>query len=267
MNLNSASINDDIRALFDLVYQGRLPDDIIHFFSDGYLFCLYKDLEDKTKLRPIIIPTALRRIIASHINIAYRQRFALRLLPHNLALGIDGGMDFVVKTTQLQIEKYIQRPQESNPPQLPSRLVIFLDLINMFNRVSREELMHIISEEFPELLPLARLLYGRSVNVHHRWEDGSWRMIDMSEGLSQGCPLSILFAALVLDRVIRPLDGMLRERAAARLANGDEGDDGYGSVTHTQAYVDDGRWYILRAPCGCEILHDKLCAASQAPRL
>ena len=48
----------------------------------------------------------------------------------------------------------------------------------------------------------------------------------MEEGASQGCPLSPLFASFVVARLLEPIDGLLRERAAARLDNGDTGDDG-----------------------------------------
>ena len=92
--------------------------------------------------------------------------------------------------------------------------------------------MESIRVSFPELLPLSHLLYGTTGSVHYRWEDGSWRIIEILEGVNQGFPLSALFAALVLDRVTHPLDSMLHKRAQERVANGDYGDDGQGSVTN-----------------------------------
>ncbi|KAL7529537.1 hypothetical protein ACHAXR_009934, partial [Thalassiosira sp. AJA248-18] len=176
------------------------------------------------------------------LNIA-EKRFAMTLLPFNYAVGVEGGMDFIIKSMQLSIEKFIQLPQQrqldSDQPSVPTRAAVFIDLTNMFNSVSREELLDVIRVHYPELIPLARMLYSAPGTVHHRWEDGTWRTIDMIEGVNQGCPLSALFAAFVLDRVLRPLDLMLKERAAARLSAGDLGDDGYGSVTHLFGYVDD----------------------------
>ena len=61
----------------------------------------------------------------------------------------------------------------------------------------------------------------------------------MKEGVNQGCPLSAIFAAFVLDRVLQPLDKLLQERAKARLENGDLGDDSMGSITNISAWVDD----------------------------
>jgi hypothetical protein len=45
----------------------------------------------------------------------------------------------------------------------------------------------------------------------------------MEEGVSQGCPLSPIFASLVVSTLLQPLDIKLRERAATRLRNGDQG--------------------------------------------
>ena len=76
--------------------------------SDQYVpFCLHKDEKDLSKLQPIGVPTPLQRIITNHIAWAYRRKFALDLLPFNYAIGIDSGMFFVVKASQLSVEQYI----------------------------------------------------------------------------------------------------------------------------------------------------------------
>jgi hypothetical protein len=54
----------------------------------------------------------------------------------------------------------------------------------------------------------------------------------MEEGTSQGCPLSPLFASLVVARLLEPIDCLLRERVATRLANGDTGNDSQGGISH-----------------------------------
>jgi len=77
------TINDDLQFVFDLIYKSKLPENIKRYFTDVYLFCLHKDLRDPTKLRPLGIPTAIRRLIASHVARTLRQKFANHLLPYN----------------------------------------------------------------------------------------------------------------------------------------------------------------------------------------
>ena len=221
----------------DLIYRGRVPPDARQYLRDTYLFCLHKDPGDPSKLRPLGIPLALRRLVASHVAISFRHRFARHLLPYNFAVGVGGGMDFIVKAMQLAINRYIKVPQAAGVT--PTRAALFVDFKNMFNLVSRKALFAIVSQRYPELLPLLTLLYSEAGTVHLKWADGSWRTISMFEGLNQGCPLSVVFAIMVLHEVLAPLDDLLQERAAVRLAAGDWGDDGHGSVTHLMGYVDD----------------------------
>jgi len=61
----------------------------------------------------------------------------------------------------------------------------------------------------------------------------------MKEGVSQGCPLSPLFASFIVARLLLPIDSLLRERTATRLASGAPGDDGFGGISHLLGFVDD----------------------------
>ena len=65
--------------------------------------------------------------------------------------------DALAKARQLTMERYTQGPQEQN--ECPSRAMIFFDFINMFNEMSREELLTKIAERYPEMLTLSMLLY------------------------------------------------------------------------------------------------------------
>jgi hypothetical protein len=107
---------------------------IVPFFNSTYLFCLEKDPNDKSKLRPIGVPTAIRRLLASHISKTSRVKFARHLLPYNYAIGVPGGMDFIVKAIQLQVDRFITQPQLLGDS--PTRCLISLDLRNMFNEIS-----------------------------------------------------------------------------------------------------------------------------------
>ena len=105
-----AAINQSLRILFQCIYNQKIGKKMEAFFTNSYLF-LYKDVIDPHAMRPIGIPTALQRILANHLAMVLRKQFAAHLLPHNFAVGIDGGMDFVIKTAQLLVKKYITKPQ------------------------------------------------------------------------------------------------------------------------------------------------------------
>ena len=236
-NQDVETTNNNLQHIFNLVYQGKIPPRARHFFTDTYLFCIHKDEHDNRKLRPIGIPTAIRRIIATHVAQTWKDKFALHLLPYNFAVGIPNGMDFIVKSMQLSIERFIEQPQQHNTT--PTRAAVFVDLTNMFNSVSRAELFDIIATDFPELYNLTKLLYEDHGTVHYKWNQTKWKHIDMKDGVNQGCPLSPIFATLVLHRVLKPLALQLEQRAAERLRQGNPGDDGYGSLAHLFAYMDD----------------------------
>ncbi len=227
----------NIQCLFQLIFEGSIPTEAKHFFTDTYLFCLHKDEMDKRKLRPIGIPTAIRRIISRHIAQHWKEKFALHLLPYNYAVGIPNGMDYIVKSMQLSIEKFIKQPQTQN--QLPTRAAVFIDLTNMFNSVSRTELFNTIAQHFPELHAFTTLFYAEPGQVHYKWKDTTWKQLYMEEGVNQGCPLSPIFATLVLHEILQPLAKQLQHRAQERLNNNIPGDDGFGSLAHLFAYMDD----------------------------
>jgi len=90
---------------------------------------------------------------------------------------------FHLKSMQLSIKKFIVSPQLIE--ESPSRAAIFVDLTNMFNAVSREELFDIINTDFPELSPLTHLLYSKHGDVFFKWNQDSWRSLQMKEGVNQ----------------------------------------------------------------------------------
>ncbi len=105
---------NDIQFIFKKIYQNNIPPTITRYFTDVYLFCLNKDPTDPSKLRPLGIPTAIRRLIATHVARTFKKKFVYHLFPYNFAVGIEDGANFVVKAMQLAVEKYIDTPQQTN---------------------------------------------------------------------------------------------------------------------------------------------------------
>eukprot|EP00956_Cyclotella_meneghiniana_P032064 scaffold86358_cov47-Cyclotella_meneghiniana.AAC.5 len=225
-----------LAKLFSNVANGHLPPKFQAALRRTYLVALEKDPDDKLKLRPLGVPSAIRRIATAAVLTEYSSVLADHLLPYNFAIGVSGGCDVIIKSMQLGVDKYITE-RESNGD-LPTRSLVSLDLINMFNAISREELREIIANDFPALESFADMLYEEDGETYVRMGDGSWAIIPVTEGFSQGCPLSPVFAALVLNAIITKIQPELEARARTRLRNGEKGDDGKGSVALLMAFVE-----------------------------
>ena len=72
----------------------------------------------------------------------------------------------------------------------------------MFNSTSRQKLRHVVAEDFPDLLPVVEILYANKKQTMVKLEDGSWAAINVVEGFSRGCPLSHVFAGIVLNHIL-----------------------------------------------------------------
>ncbi len=108
-----------------------------------------------------------------------------RLIHYNYACRIDGGMDFIIKAMQLSFKCHIIIRQQIL--ELLTCAAVFIDLTNMFNLVSWEELFDIIDTHFPKLTLLTTLSYKTPADVHFKWNTSSWISIAMKEGVNLGC--------------------------------------------------------------------------------
>jgi hypothetical protein len=70
-------------------------------------------------------------------------------------------------------------------------------------------------------------------------ENTRWNTLLTKEGVNQGCPLSPIFATLVLHRALTPIDKALQQRAKERLHEGNTVNDDHGGISHLFAYMDD----------------------------
>lgn len=226
-----------LATFFTIVANGDVPPRIVDLLRTTYQVLLHKDVNNPDKLRPLGIPSAIRRIAAASILHVYRGRFANYLLPFNFAFGIGGGLDLVTNTMTLGVDKFITVPESKGL--LPSRALISLDIKNMFNAVSRQKLRHLMTNEFPELAAFADCLYeDRGVTMLKRG-DGTWERIEVHEGFSQGCPLSPIFAGFVLNRILTNVYNDLLPRIRDRLQSHTLLDDDQGGQPITMGYVDD----------------------------
>jgi len=202
-----------------------------------YFVAFHKDVNNPKKLRPIGVPSAIRRITANLLITKNKPDFASYLLPFNYAIGVQGGISTIVHTMRLGVEKYISQPESNG--NLPTRALVSLDIRNMFNAVSRHKLREIIANEFPHLLPFTNMIYQDFHTAKFKDESNTWQEFTVTEGFTQGCPLSPLFAGIVLTHILRQIHTELMDRANKRLQNNQLLDDGNGGAPIIMAYVDD----------------------------
>ena len=169
---DDADANKAIRLLFKRLYNGQIDKCMRSYLTTTYLFCLYKDEMDPTKLRPIGVPTAIRLIITNHIAQTFCRNFAQHSLAYKFSVRIDNGMDFVLDVSQLAVENIYHKKRREKNGQAPSRCFISLDLSNMFDEISRDKFIEIIEQKYPELLPLVSMLNGKDGTVFFKMMDG-----------------------------------------------------------------------------------------------
>ena len=76
-----ADANRVIRLLFKQLFNGQIDECMRLYLTNTYLFCLYKNETDPTKLRPIGVPTAIWWITTNHIARTFHQKFARHSFP------------------------------------------------------------------------------------------------------------------------------------------------------------------------------------------
>ena len=203
--------------LLQLLLDGTVSPSISKSFSCTYFLALHKSPTDPLKLRPIGIGTCFRRLLCA-VSLAHlSDDFAAHLLPGGqLGVGVHGGLDTIVQLSRAMLESYITRPLSAGLP--PSHAMLLLDLTNMFNAVSRESARSALADHdtFRSLLPLFDLLYDTANACWYRTPDSDWSVFSQHEGFAQGCPLSPVFAALVLNLVLPQLNRELDARTSAR---------------------------------------------------
>ena len=226
-----------IAKFFTNVVNGDVPEKVQNILRTTYLVALQKDPEDLSKLRPLGVPSAIRRVAAVLILATHRAKFARELLPFNYAIGVNGGIDVITTTLRLGLDKFMRKPELDG--KLPSRALVSLDIRNMFNAVSRQKLREIMRKRFPELENFADMLYEKDGRTAVKLHDGRWTYLSVCEGFAQGCPMSPVFAAIVLNEILTAINRDLEQRSAERKRAGIWGDDAKGSVAIILAYVDD----------------------------
>ena len=225
--------------VLQLILANRIPPQAGPYFAANYFMALHKDPDDPTKLRPIGMGGALRRVAGKYAMEILKSRLASYLLPFGqFAIAIRGGLQFMVDSIRTQIHRYL--PTTANP-HLASRVLLLLDIRNMFNEVSRAAVRDFLfdSPEFSCLLPFYDLCYGDPNRCYYFSSTGSLDFFLQQEGHAQGCPMGPTMSVFCLCLLLSKLSALLQDKASARAHQGHLGDDGLGTLALFLEYIDD----------------------------
>ncbi len=110
--------------VIQLMVNNQLHPELQTYFSANWFMALHKDPEDQTKLRPIGMGTAYRRITGKYLMMLLDEEIAKVLTPHGQwGIAVRGGIDFMIHTSRVLVERYLQ-------PNYETRTAIALDLVN-----------------------------------------------------------------------------------------------------------------------------------------
>ena len=226
--------------IIGLILANTVPPTIARLLRSNRFIAFHKDPNDPTKLRPIGIGTAYRRIVGALITTTFATDFATFLLPQGqVGIAVHGGIEFLIHSAQAQLDHYIQQPIAN--ANNPHRALLLLDIVNMFNETSRDCAKDVLlsQPQFRSILPYFDLMYGDANHCYFRTPDGTQDSFLQHEGFPQGDPLASILSCLVLHRLLEQLNIRARHRATQRLAAKDPGDDGIGSHAATSSFIDD----------------------------
>jgi hypothetical protein len=236
---------DTFAELIQLILNNNIPESIARLLRSNRFIAFHKDPSDPTKLRPIGIGTAYRRVIGALITSTYAPDFAQLLLPQGqVGIAVKGGIELLIHSAQIQLNQYIQQPIDNH--QHPQRALLLLDIVNMFNETSRDCAKDVLLShpEFHPLLPYFDLMYGTYNECFYKTPDGAQDRFLQHEGFPQGDPLATILSCLVLHRLLEQLNARLLQRAKTRLNSKQAGDDGLGSQSATSSFIDDTFAYL-----------------------
>jgi hypothetical protein len=148
---------DNFTSLVQLTLDGNTPKQCQSAFSCTYFLALHKDpnnLDHKDpnnldKVRPLGIGSALRRLCAAYATTVLGADAAEHLLEQGqFGIGIPSGLDFIIHSTMADVQRHLD-------PTAPTRAMLLIDIVNMFNAVSREACRSVLKkhEKFNALIP------------------------------------------------------------------------------------------------------------------
>ena len=134
---------------------------------------------------PIAVGEAIRRLVGKCLCSMTKAKAHDFLAPFQLGVACQGGAEKIIHGLRSCVDKHWQEVDFA---------VLKIDLLNAFNRVSRQAVFNACALHIPELLPWFQWCYGQYPALWH-----SLGTISSEIGVQQGDPLDPLLFCLVLQ--------------------------------------------------------------------
>ena len=189
-----AKAETQLTRLVNIMAKGAVPAVVSPHLCGARLIAAHKK---SGGLRPIAVGNILRRLTSKLFSKAVAGRMENLLAPHQLGVGIRGGVEAAVHT--------VREAVASNP----DKWLLQVDLENAFNRVDRSFVLAEVANLLPDCLPWAITCYGRASNLQF-----GKTSLSSSSGVQQGDPFAGICFALVLQPVVNAIEAEVPTLAA-----------------------------------------------------
>jgi hypothetical protein len=195
--------------ILQAIQEQAIPNTVRHFLAIPRLLAFLKpDPNDASPpslihgIRPIGIPSALRRVATKPLATDATKRWSKRLRKAGQhGSGLSAGVEAVPRALQLILEHN------------PSYAIVSEDCYNAFNELLRAVIVEVLEKEDPALLQQFIAYYQKEVPQFFRLANGSLHHVPSQRGGIQGDALfSIIFDIVYTVRVLEPLANEFKDK-------------------------------------------------------
>jgi hypothetical protein len=185
-HLEDVEVRTQLVTFFTTVANGEVPQVIVPLMSMCQLIAIPKPA-DPLDPRPIalgetFLKTTDRCILQLHKSDASEMMRRVNQLGSSIPGGVEASAH-AIRTLHLAD---------------PENITLSLDLMNAFNEMSRLAICRAIKRHYPHLLPYVKMILNDPSALFILDENGEFVLINSSEGVKQGFPLSGFLFCLVL---------------------------------------------------------------------
>ena len=189
--------------IFNAILKGQVSDQIRSYLTDVRLCLIPKSTDTvNPKYRPIGVGETMFRLLGRTILNKIGKNIGANIAPHQLAVGISGGVE-----TAACLAGLLPTINETQPADDVAFATMSIDIKNAFNSIRRSFVLQGLRRHCPELIPFFSTVYGQTVNL--RWNNGSI-IGTASTGVIQGDPLSTLYFAIATQPLLLDIQAKLR---------------------------------------------------------